>query len=94
MARNEGEKLRLTKDDFNAGLPYSCWLREQMSCETWNHLHSRGGSKLIKKHHAHVDSDTVDFILNEVGKLDDYPGGLRKVAVDIIRRELDEDFEK
>lgn len=29
-------KFRLTKADFNAGSPYSCWLREKMLGEMYD----------------------------------------------------------
>lgn len=84
---------RLTKQDFDAGKPFSCWLREEMSAEICAHIFGGENRGLIKKHGAHVDESTEHFVTENVGSLDDYPAELRAVAVDIIRAELDPTFE-
>ena len=86
--------IKLKKEHFNAGSPYSCWLRELLADEVYCHLHGHKNRGLVKKHRAYVDDTTENLIMNHMRKLDDLPYRLRKVAVDIIRMELDEDFEK
>lgn len=86
--------MKLTKSDFNAGSPDSCWLREEVCAEIDSHLYGVDGRGLIKKHQVYVDEDTKSFVMDMVKSLDDYPSGLRMVAVDIIREELDPTFEK
>ena len=46
---------------------------------------------LIKKYKIYVDDETENVIMG-ITKLDDLPDDLKKVAVDIIRMELDENF--
>ena len=86
--------IKLTKEHFNAGSPYSCWLREMLLGEVLAHLHGLKNRGLVKKHKAYVDNTTENLIMNHMRKLDDLPDDLKKVAVDIIRTELDEDFMK
>lgn len=86
--------MKVRKSDFNAGSPYSCWLREEVCAEIDAHLHKTDGRGLIKKHKVYVDEDTGYIVMNVVKGLDDYSEGLREVAVDIIRAELDPTFEK
>ena len=85
---------KLKKEHFNAGSPYSCWLREQLLGEVLGHIYGHKTRGLVKKHRAYVDDTTENLIMNHMRKLDDLPYRLRKVAVDIIRMELDKDFEK
>lgn len=86
--------MRVRKSDFDAGSPYSCWLREEVCAEINEHLHNGGGNGLIKKHKAYVDEDSEYIVMNLIKSLDDYPEDLRKVAIDIIRDKLDPTFEK
>jgi hypothetical protein len=46
---------------------------------------------LVKKYKVYVDESTIDIIMH-IKKLDNLPSGLRKIAVDIIRMELDKNF--
>ena len=46
---------------------------------------------LIKKYKVYVDDETESVIMG-ITKLDDLPDGLKKVAVEIIRTELDGSF--
>ena len=85
--------MKLSKVDFNAGSPYSCWLKEKMTGEVGAYLYGFENRGLIKKHKIYVDNITNDIIMN-AKKFDDFPEGLQKVAVDIIRAELDKTFEK
>ena len=81
--------MKMKKEDFNAGSPYSCWLKEEMMSELFD-SDNRG---LAKKHNVKADEDARLFISDCVAKLDDYPEGFRNIAVDIIRIELDSSFE-
>lgn len=82
---------KLKKEHFNAGSPYSCWLKELLTDEVYCHLHGLKNRGLVKKHRAYVDDTTENLIMN-IRKLDHLPDDLKKVAVDIIRMELDENF--
>lgn len=86
---SKNDKLKLKNRNFNAGSPYSCWLREQM----YGEMHDKHNRGLVKKYGIRV-TDETDRIIMSVRELDDYPKRLRKVAVEIIRAELDENFEK
>jgi hypothetical protein len=83
----------LKKDNFNAGSPFSCWLKEELSGEIGNYLSGLENRGLVKKYKIDVDDETEEIIM-KIKKLDDLPNDLKKVAVDIIRMELDEDFER
>lgn len=83
--------MKLKKDDFNAGSPYSSWLKEQLVGEVSDHLNGFENRGLIKKYRIYVDDSTIDEIM-KIKKLDDLPDDLKKVAVDIIRLELDKEF--
>ena len=85
--------MKLKKEDFNAGSPYSCWLKEELVGEILGHIHNLKNRGLVKKHKIYVDDTAEDVIMN-IRKLDDLPDDLRNIAVDIIRIELDNDFEK
>lgn len=79
-------------EDFNAGTPYSSWLKEQLIGEVADYQNDLGG-RLVKKYDVKVNDTTEETIMN-IEKLDDLPDDLRQMAVDIIRSELDPDFEK
>jgi hypothetical protein len=81
----------MNKNDFNAGSPYSCWLKEELTGEVTSHLYGMKNRGLIKKYKVYVDDETESVIMG-ITKLDDLPDGLKKVAVEIIRTELDESF--
>lgn len=83
--------MKLKKDDFNAGSPYSSWLKEQLVGEVSDQLNGFENRGLIKKYRIYVDDSTIDEIM-KIKKLDDLPDDLKKVAVDIIRSELDKGF--
>ena len=83
--------MKLKKEHFNAGSPYSCWLKELLRDEVHCHIRGYKNRGLVKKHRAYVDDTTENFIMN-IRKLDDLPDDLKKVAVDIIRMELEEGF--
>lgn len=82
---------KLKKEDFNAGSPYSSWLKEELVGEVTSHLYGMKNRGLVKKHKVYVDDETEKVIMG-ITKLDDLPDDLKKVAVDIIRMELDENF--
>ena len=82
---------KLKKEDFNAGSPYSSWLKEERVGEVTSHLYDMKNRGLVKKHKVYVDDETENVIMG-ITKLDDLPDDLKKVAVDIIRMELDENF--
>lgn len=86
-----GVNMKMHKKDFNAGSPYSSWLKEELTGEVTNHLYGMKNRGLIKKHRVYVDDETENVIMG-ITKLDDLPKDLKKVAVDIIRMELDENF--
>ncbi len=79
MAKNN---IKLKKSDFNAGSPYSCWLKEQVLEAIWKNAAVYGNPTSLDK-----------YIVKNVSKLDDYPENIRRIAVEIIRRELDPTFE-
>ena len=77
-------------EDFNAGSPYSSWLKEQLVGEVADYQNGFGSS-LVKKYKVKVDDKTEDIIMN-IEKLDDLPDDLKAMAVEIIQNELDKDF--
>jgi hypothetical protein len=77
-------------EDFNAGSPYSSWLKEQLIGEVADYQNGFGSS-LVKKYKVKVDDKTEDIIMN-IEKLDDLPDDLKAMAVEIIQNELDKDF--
>ena len=83
--------MKIRKEDFNAGSPYSSWLKEELCGEVAGHLHGMKNRGLIKKHKIYVDDETEDIIMG-IRKFDDLPDDLKKIAVDIIKIELDENF--
>lgn len=83
--------MKLKKENFNAGSPYSSWLKEQLVGEVSDHLNGFENRGLIKKYRIYVDDSTIDEIM-KIKKMDDLPDDLKKVAVDIIRLELDKEF--
>lgn len=83
--------MKLKKENFNAGSPYSSWLKEQLVGEVADQLNGFENRGLIKKYRIYVDDSTIDEII-KIKKLDDLPDDLKKVAVDIIRLELDKEF--
>ena len=83
--------MKLKREDFNAGSPYSSWLKEQLVGEVSDQLNGFENRGLIKKYKVYVDDSTIDAIM-KIKKLDDLPDDLKKVAVDIIRSELDKGF--
>ena len=83
--------MKISKEDFNAGSPYSCWLKEELVGEVSAHLHGFENRGLIKKYKVYVDDETENAIMG-ITKLDDLPDGLKQVAVEIIKKELDKKF--
>lgn len=83
--------MNMRKEDFNAGSPYSSWLKEELVGEISAHLHGMKNRGLVKKYKIYVDDDTENVIMN-ISKLDDLPDDLKQIAVDIIRTELDKNF--
>lgn len=86
-----GGIMKMSKQDFNAGSPFSSWLKEELVGEVNNHLYGMKNRGLIKKYRIYVDDETENVIMG-ITKLDDLPDDLKKVAVEIIRMELDENF--
>lgn len=85
--------MKLSKENFNAGSPFSCWLKEVLRNEVVGHIRGSKPSGLIKKYKVYVDEDTENIVMG-IGKLDDLPEGLRQIAIDLIRQEFDPDFLK
>lgn len=85
--------MKMKKEDFNAGSPYSCWLKEELTGEVSAHIHGFENRGLVKKYKVYVDEDTEDIIMS-ITKFDDLPDELKSIAVDIIRAELDENYGK
>ena len=83
--------MKLKKEHFNAGSPYSCWLKEELVGEVSGHLHGLKNRGLVKKHRIYVD-DTTENIIMSIRKFDDLPDDLKKIATDIIKIELDKNF--
>lgn len=85
--------VKLKKSDFNAGSPYSSWLKEEIIGEIADyqsdHWEDRG---LIDKYHVDVFDGIELMIMDEVRKLDDYPEPMRNMAIEIIQTELDPKF--
>ena len=95
MKKQNMEQGKMTKEHFNAGSPYSCWLKEEVIGEVVNPLSGIKNRGLAKKFKIHVDEKNDDEIVEKImatGKLDDYPDDWKKVAVEIIRMELDDTF--
>lgn len=86
--------VKLKKSDFNAGSPYSSWLKEKIIGEIADyqsdHWEDNG---LIEKYNVDLFDGIEDIIMGEVKKLDDYPEPMRNMAIEIIRTELDPNFE-
>lgn len=83
--------MKMTKEDFNAGSPYSSWLKEELVGEITGHLHGMKNRGLVKKFKIYVDDETENIIMG-IKKFDDLPDDLKKVAVEIIKQELDANF--
>ena len=83
--------MNLKIEDFDAGSPYSSWLKEQLIGEVADYKNGFGSS-LVKKYKIKIDDTTVQTIMN-ITKLDDLPDDLRAMAVEIIQIELDSSFE-
>lgn len=83
--------MKMQKKDFDAGSPYSSWLKEELVGEVMGHLHGMKNRGLVKKYKVYVDDETEDIIMS-IRKLDDLPDDLKKIAVDIIKIELDSNF--
>ena len=86
--------VRLKKSDFNAGSPYSCWLKEEIIGEIANYKNGFKNRGLVEKYNIRIFDGMDHVIMDHIGKLDDYPEPLRRMAVDIIRAELDPAFER
>ena len=66
-------------------------MKEELVGEVTGHLHGLKNRGLVKKYKVYVDDETENIIMG-IRKLDDLPDDLKKIAVDIIRMELDENF--
>ena len=86
-----GEIMNMKKEDFNAGSPYSSWLKEELVGDVTGHIHGMKNRGLIKKYRIYVDDETENIIMG-IRNLDDLPDDLKKIAVEIIKMELDENF--
>lgn len=85
---------QLTKKHFEPSSPFKIWLRQQLEGEAYNYLGGYKDRGLFKKHNVRdYGHDYLEHILTNFRGLDGLPEDLRKVAVDIIRIELDENFE-
>lgn len=85
---------KLNKADFNAGSPYSSWLKEKIIGEIYANKNGAKNRGLAKKYNV-VFFDGIDMaIMNNIKTFDDYPENIRNMATEIIQLELDETFEK
>lgn len=85
--------VKLTKSSFDAGSPYSMWLKEEIIGEIANYKSGQWEHRgLIEKYNINIFDGIDDMILHEVKKIDDYPEPLKNMAVEIIRIELDPTF--
>lgn len=85
---------KIDKSCFNAGSPYSCWLKEEVTGEIGNYRYGLKNRGLVKKHNIKLFDGIEDYIMENVGKFDDYPDELKAMAIDIIRAELDPTFKE
>ncbi len=85
--------VKLKKSDFNAGSPYSSWLKEEIIGEISDYKNGMKNRGLVKKHHVKLFDGIESAIMNCIQKFDDYPEDIRNMATDIIRMELDKTFE-
>lgn len=83
--------MKMHKEDFNAGSPYSSWLKEELLGEVYNSSMGFKSRGLAEKHGYHADEETESVIMG-IQKIDDLPDILKKIAEDIIRMELDENY--
>lgn len=84
---------KLKKEHFNAGSPYSEWLKEEMCGEISATIHGMDNLGLVDKLNVKIDNETTDYIMTCISKFDDYPPDLKKLAIEIIKLKLDENFE-
>lgn len=91
----KGEKImvvKLKKSDFNSGSPYCSWLKEEIIGEIADYRNKRKNRGLIKKYGVKLFEGIEFTIMNDVGKLDDYPDAMKLMAIEIIQKELDPTF--
>lgn len=55
--------MKMNKEDFNAGSPYSSWLKEELIGEITGHLHGLKNRGLVKKFKIYVDDETENIIM-------------------------------
>ena len=84
--------IKLHKADFDAGSPYSCWLKEEVTGEIGNYMGGMKNRGLVKKYGIPVFEGIEDFIMDKVTVFDDYPDALKAMAIEIIQTELDPSF--
>lgn len=93
VKKGRAQMMRLQKSDFNAGSPYSSWLKEEIIGEISDYRNGFENRGLIEKYNVDL-FDGIEFvIMDKVGKLDDYPEPMRNMAIKIIKTELDPTFE-
>lgn len=81
----------MRKEDFNAGSPYSSWLKEELLGEIYNPAMGFKSRGLAEKYGYQADEETESVIMG-IRKIDDLPDILKKIAEDIIRMELDNNY--
>ena len=86
--------VKLKKSDFNAGSPYSCWLKEEIIGEISDYENGFEKRGLVKKHNIKLFDGMDSYIMENISKFDDYPDELKAMAADIIRAELDPTFKE
>ena len=84
--------IKLNKADFNAGSPYSCWLKEELIGEISDHMNGIKNRGLVKKYNVPAFKGITEFISDEIKVFDDYPDALKSMAIEIIQTELDPSF--
>lgn len=83
--------MKLRKEDFNAGSPYSSWLKEELTGAIQDYPENYQGRNLVRKHHVRVTKNT-EWDIMCARKLDDLPKEIKSMAIEIIRRDLDSSF--
>jgi len=69
--------MKMHKEDFNAGSPYSSWLKEELLGEVYNSSMGFKSRGLAEKYGYHADEETESVIMG-IQKIDDLPGDFKE----------------
>ena len=72
--------IKLKKANFEAGSPYSMWLKEEIIGEIGDYMNGRENRGLVKKYNVDVFEGMDNIILSDVKKFDDYPEPIQMAA--------------